>query len=182
VVAKEAGEKLSRSRAARRASFGFLARFVALLVVLYAAVAWHPINDRVIVPFTAGIASVSGAVLRALGEPAVVTDTLISGGGFGVHIENGCNGIETAILFVSAVLAFPASWAARGIGIAAGFLAIQAINLVRVVSLFWVGRHHPAVFEASHGLVWQSIVVLFGVLLFFVWAARVPRLSRAAES
>jgi len=171
-----------RARAARLASFGFLARFLVLLVALYAAVASRPVNDRAIVPFTAGVASVSGKLLRVLGEPATVNGTLISGGGFGVNIENGCNGIETTILFVSAVLAFPASWAARGIGVALGFAAIQAINLVRVVSLFWVGRHYPAIFQASHGLVWQSVVVLCGVVLFFVWAARVPRPAPAAES
>jgi exosortase/archaeosortase family protein len=79
------------------------------------------------------------------------------------------------------VLAFPASWAARGIGVGLGLVAIQAINLVRVVSLFWIGRHYPAVFQASHGLVWQSIVVLCGVVLFFVWAGRVPRPAPAGE-
>ena len=175
------GPEAGRARAARLASFRFLARFLVLLVALYAAVASRPVNDRVIVPFTAGIASVSGALLNALGEPVTVTGTLISGGGFGVHIENGCNGNETTILLVSAVLAFPASWAARGIGVGLGFVAIQVINLVRVVSLFWVGRHYPAIFQASHGLVWQSIVVLCGVVLFFVWAARIPRPAPAAE-
>jgi exosortase H (IPTLxxWG-CTERM-specific) len=175
------GPEAGRARAARLASFRFLARFLVLLAVLYAVLASRPVNDRVIVPFTAGIASVSGAVLRALGEPAAVTDTLISGGGFSVNVENGCNGIETTILLVSAVLAFPASWAARGIGVGLGLVAIQAINLVRVVSLFWIGRHYPAVFQASHGLVWQSIVVLCGVVLFFVWAGRVPRPAPAGE-
>lgn len=160
------------TRNARLASTFFLMRFLGLLVAFYLLVAWRPVNDRVIVPFTAAIASTSAAILRAIGEPAAVTGTVIEGAGFGVNIENGCNGIETAILFVSAVLAFPAPRAARAIGAAAGFLAIQAVNLVRVVSLFWVGRHHPAVFQASHGVVWQSVVVLFGVVLFFVWAGR----------
>ena len=58
---------------------------------------------------------------------------------------------------------------------AAGVAAIELINLVRVVSLWWVGRHHPALFQSSHTVIWQSIVVLFGVVLFFLWAARQPR-------
>ena len=143
--------------------------------MLYFLVAWRPINDHLIVPFTSGIAAVSGAILRLLGEPAAVAGTTISGGGFGVNIENGCNGIETALLFVSAVLAFPAPWRARLLGAAAGLAAIQAINLVRVVSLYWVGRHYPSLFQSSHTVIWQSLVVLFGVVLFFLWAARQPR-------
>ena len=43
----------------RRRSVGFLLRFVALLVIFYLIVASGPVNDAVIVPFTAGIASVS---------------------------------------------------------------------------------------------------------------------------
>lgn len=170
-----------RPRAARLASYWFLARFLVLLAALYFFVAWRPINDHVIVPFTSGIASISGAILRVMGEPIAVTGTTIAGGGFAVNIENGCNGIETALLFVSAVIAFPASWRSRLLGAVAGLLAIQVINLVRVVSLFWIGRHHPRFFQSSHTVVWQSIVVLFGVVLFFLWAARQPR-SAPAQS
>jgi exosortase H (IPTLxxWG-CTERM-specific) len=174
-----AANETGRKRTARLASFLFLARFLVLLVALYALVAWRPVNDRVIVPFTSAIASVSGWTLKVLGEPVVISGTTISGGGFGVDIENGCNGIETALLFVSAVLAFPASWRARLLGTAAGLLAIELVNLVRVVSLYWVGRHYPALFRSSHTVIWQSIVVLFGVVLFFLWAARQRRSSGA---
>lgn len=170
-----AADGAARPRAARRASFFFLGRFLVLLVILYLLVAWRPVNDHAVVPFTAAIASVSGAILRTLGEPVAVTGTLLSGGGFSVNIENGCNGIETVLLFISAVLAFPASWRARLAGAAAGFFAIELVNLVRVVSLYWVGRHYPALFQSSHTVLWQSVVVLFGVVLFFLWAARQPR-------
>ena len=168
-----------RPRAARLASYWFLARFLILLAALYFLVAWRPVNDRVIVPFTSVIASVSGAILRVIGEPITVNGTTISGGGFAVNIENGCNGIEAALLFVSAVLAFPAPWRSRLLGAVAGLLAIQVVNFVRVVSLFWIGRHHPALFQSSHTVIWQSAVVLFGVVLFFLWAARQPRPIRA---
>jgi exosortase H (IPTLxxWG-CTERM-specific) len=163
----------------QRRSLGFLGRFVLLLVVFYFVVAWGPINDHVIVPFTAGIASASGVALRAIGEPAEVSGTEIRSGTFGVNIENGCNGIETALLLAAAVLAFPAGWRQRVIGFLLGFVAIQIVNLIRVVSLVWIGRHRPALFDSSHTVIWQSAVVLFGVLLFLFWASRQTR--RAAR-
>jgi len=156
--------------AARRRSLLFIARFLALLLVLYFAVASHPGNDRIIVPFTALIARVSGTLLRWIGEPVTVVGTEIRSSSFSVQIENGCNGVETALLFGSAVLAFPASWKRRLLGLALGFVAIQLLNLVRVVSLFWIGAHHPTLFTQSHTVIWQSIVVLWGVLLFLLWA------------
>jgi exosortase H (IPTLxxWG-CTERM-specific) len=159
----------------RRRSLGFLLRFVALLVVFYLIVASRPVNDHVIVPFTAGIASASGAALRVIGEPAVTRGTEIRAGAFGVNIENGCNGVETALLLAAAVLAFPAGWAQRAVGFVLGFVAIQILNLIRVVSLVWIGRHRPALFDSSHTVIWQSAVVLFGVLLFLFWASRQTR-------
>ena len=160
---------------AQQRSVGFLLRFVVLLVAFYLLVAWHPVNDHVIVPFTSGIAAVSGVALRAIGEPAVVSGTEIRSGTFGVNIENGCNGIETALLLAAAVLAFPAGWRQRILGFLLGFAAIQVVNLIRVVSLVWIGRHRPALFDSSHTVIWQSAVVLFGVLLFLLWASRQTR-------
>jgi exosortase H (IPTLxxWG-CTERM-specific) len=167
---------------ARQRSFGFLLRFVLFLVVFYFLVAAKPVNDHVIVPFTGWIASASGTVLNALGEKATVQGTEIQSGSFGVNIENGCNGIETALLLAAAVLAFPAGWRQRLTGFLLGFLGIQVLNLIRVVSLVWIGRHRPALFDSSHTVIWQSAVVLFGVLIFLFWASRQrPRPANAEE-
>ncbi len=167
---------------ARRRSIGFLARFAGLLVLSYVVIASHPVNDNLIVPFTAGIARAAGAVLDVLGEGATVAGTEIRSTHFAVNIENGCNGVETALLYGSAVLAFPAPWKRRLAGFVLGLAAIQAINLVRVVSLFWIGVHRPTIFSASHTVLWQSVVVLCGVMLFLLWASRADRPARVAAS
>ena len=172
----------SPATSANRRSLFFLARFLGLLVAFYLLAASNPVNRAVIVPFTSVIARVSAGVLNLLGEKVTVAGTEIRSGLFAVEIENGCNGVETALLFGSAVLAFPAPWRRRLIGLLLGFLAIELVNLVRVVTLFWVGAHRPAFFSASHTVLWQSIVVLCGVLLFLLWASREARTSVAAES
>ena len=86
-------EKTRASGANRRSVF-FLIRFVVLLVVFYVVVASRPVNDAVIVPFTAGIARVSAVLLSAIGEKVSVAGTEIRSGAFAVNIENGCNGVE----------------------------------------------------------------------------------------
>jgi len=169
----------ARADSPNRRSAWFLLRFATLLVASYFVVASHPVNDAIIVPFTAGVARASAAILGAIGEKVSVEGTEIRSSLFAVNIENGCNGIETALLFGSAVLAFPAPWPRRLVGLAAGFAAIQLINLVRVVSLFWIGAHRPEFFSSSHTVLWQSIVVLCGVLLFLAWASRAQQ-HRAA--
>jgi len=60
--------------------------------------------------------------------------------------------------------------------------ASHSLNLIRVVSLVWIGRHRPALFDSSHTVIWQSAVVLFGVLIFLFWASRQrPRPANAEE-
>jgi len=159
----------------KRSPKRFLLLFAVFLLVFYVAVAIRPVNDAVVVPFTALIARVSGSVLRALGEPVSVTGTVISSARFSVNIENGCNGLETALLLAAAVLAFPAGWKERAAGFFGGFAVVQVVNLVRVASLFWIGAHHAALFGSAHTLVWQTIVVLCGVGFFVLWASRVSK-------
>lgn len=164
----------------RRSPKRFLLTFAALLILFYAVIALHPVNDHVVVPFTRAVARVSSGILNVLGERVSVAGTAITSTAFTVNIENGCNGLETALLLAAAVLAFPASWRQRLAGFVLGFAAIEAVNLVRVVSLFWIGAHRPRWFGSAHTLVWQSLVVLAGVGLFVLWASIVTQKARPA--
>jgi exosortase H (IPTLxxWG-CTERM-specific) len=156
-----------------RASVWFLVRFFAIVVVLYLIIAANPVNDHAIVPFTAGIAKVSTAVLRIAGMDTVVADTVIRSPRFAVNVENGCNGVEAMILLIAAMAAFPASWKAKVFGIVTGIIAIQLLNLVRVTSLFWLGETYPKVFDMVHTAVWQSAIILVSLAFFVVWSVRV---------
>ena len=98
---------------------------------------------------------------------------------FAVTIYNGCNGLITSLIFISGVLAFPATWRAKVLGVVGGLAAIQAINLVRIISLFYIGVFFPSLFSHSHIFIWQSIVILFGVTLWMLWARRFATHQRA---
>lgn len=160
----------------------FLLTFLLLLGGGFTALSLNQVNDAFVVPFTAQIAKVSGWLLDVIGQDIVMRGTQIHSPDFAVDIQNGCNGLETVLIFVSAVLAFPATWRARGIGLGLGVLAIQAVNLVRVVALFLTGVYFPSFFDSSHTVVWQSIVILFGVLLWMFWANRFAAPRAAASS
>jgi exosortase H (IPTLxxWG-CTERM-specific) len=160
-----------------RRELTFLILFVVLLGGSFTLISLNWVNDHVIEPFTGGIARVSGATLDLLGQDVRMQGTIIRGRKFAVNIRNGCNGVEAMLIFLAAVLAFPAPWRARLLGLALGAVAIQAVNLVRVVALYLTGAYFPAWFDASHTIVWQTVVILFSVLLWIVWANRlaIPR-------
>lgn len=160
----------------------FLAVFLALLAASFTLISWNPVNDHVVEPFTAGVAKASGVTLALLGQDVAMRGTIIESPRFAVNIRNGCNGVETMLIFLAAVLAFPAPWKARAIGLLVGIVAIQAVNLLRVVALFLTGAYFPSWFDTSHTVVWQSVVILSGVLLWILWADRVAQPKAAAAS
>lgn len=163
-----------------RRELTFIGIFIVLLGGGFTLISLQQVNDAVIEPFTGLVAKASGVALKVIGQKIVMKGTQIqtidpiasTGQRFGVNIRNGCNGVETMIIFLSAVFAFPASWKARFAGLAIGVLAIQAVNLVRVVALFLTGVYFPSFFDSSHTVIWQTIVILFGVLLWVFWASR----------
>jgi exosortase H (IPTLxxWG-CTERM-specific) len=163
-----------------RREITFLVAFLVILSVSFTVISLNWVNDHVIEPFTGKIAEASGATLNVLGQNVHMRGTIIQGPHFAVNIRNGCNGVEAMLIFFAAVLAFPASWKARGLGLLAGLAALQLINLVRVVALFLTGVYWPKLFEASHTVVWQSIVILCSLLLWIFWASRLPRQEPAA--
>jgi exosortase H (IPTLxxWG-CTERM-specific) len=148
----------------------FLILFLAILGVSFTVVALRQVNDAFVTPYTAVIARMSGFVLRIFGEKATVSGCVVSSPRFAVTIFNGCNGLITSLIFISGVLAFPAKISAKLIGVIGGLLTIQLINLVRIVSLFYIGVFLPQYFDDAHIFVWQSLVIVAGISLWMVWA------------
>ena len=148
----------------------FLILFLTILGVSFTVVALRQVNDAFVTPYTAVIARMSGFVLNIFGEKAAVTGCVVSSPRFAVTIYNGCNGLITSLIFISGVLAFPAKISAKVIGVVGGLLTIQFINLVRIVSLFYIGVFLPQHFNDAHIFVWQSLVILAGISLWIVWA------------
>jgi len=148
----------------------FLILFLSILGVSFTIVALKPVNDAFVVPYTTLIAKVAGIILGLFGEDITINGCLLRSPRFAVTIYNGCNGLITSLIFISGVLAFPARLSAKVIGVIGGLVSIQIINMVRIISLFYIGIYFPKLFNSSHIFIWQSLVILAGVTLWIVWA------------
>lgn len=115
-------------------------------------------------------AEVSGGLLRAIGQEAVVEDRVLSGPGCALRIERGCDAIHPSVLFIAAVLASPVALWTKWPGILVGTAALMGTNLVRILSLFFIQRHAPSVFELMHVEVWQALFIFLAVLFWAIWA------------
>jgi exosortase H (IPTLxxWG-CTERM-specific) len=160
----------------------FLVKFFAILVGAYLLIAWSPVNDNVIVPFTQLVASTSGAILKGIGQAVTVNGTVIASSRFGVNINNGCNGVEAMLILLASIVSFPASLKARATGLLLGALAVQVLNAIRIVTLYLLGAYQPRLFDMFHTAVWQIVIILAAIGFFLVWSARVAPNRLATRS
>jgi len=158
----------------------FILLFLALLLVLFVAELTSPVERHVILPFTAVLADASAWIIHLFDGSTVANGKLIqnASGTFIVSIERGCNGIEAVIILISAILAFPSPWKHRVLGLVFGFVAIQMLNLVRIVSLFYLGLWSPVWFKWFHEYLWQALIVLDALIVFLVWLRYLPQSPR----
>ncbi len=130
-------------------------------------------------------ASVSGMILRAFGEGATVTGGSITSPRFGLTIALGCDAIQPTSLFVCAVLASPVPFRSKWPGLLVGAPLLLVMNLVRIVSLFYVGVFcSEETFQIMHVDVWQAAFIFLALLFWILWArqARLAYLKKADAS
>jgi len=155
----------------------FFILFVLLMAVLFGAELTPWAQAYFVVPWTNTLAAVSAHAVTLFDPGVVATGKVLrsTGNGFAVSIEAGCNGVEATIVLVAAIAAFPASWKYKLVGTAVGIAAVQGLNIVRVVSLFYLGQWSFAAFEWAHLYVWQALIMLDVLIVWLVWVRTLPR-------
>lgn len=94
---------------------------------------------------------------------------LVTYDGFSVSIIIECVGILEMLIYSACVLAFPASWQARAIGVPMGCLAIFSFNVLRIATLLVVGRHWHGAFDFFHLYFWQATLIAMIVGVLYGW-------------
>jgi exosortase H (IPTLxxWG-CTERM-specific) len=157
----------------------FFILFLVILLTLFAAELSHPVQDALVIPWTEALAQISAAIVTLFDSHAVAFGKVLqnTANGFAVTIEAGCNGIEAAIVLIAAILAFPASWKHKLIGMAAGLTVVQALNILRVISLFYLGQWNMKVFEWAHLYLWQMLIMLDVLIVWLVWIRSLPHVT-----
>ena len=157
----------------------FFILFVVILVTLFAAELTPPAQSAVVLPWTEALVRISAGLITLIDSHVAVFGKILQSttNSFAVSVEAGCNGIEAAIILIAAMLAFPAPWKHRVIGILAGLTAVQALNIVRVISLFYLGQWNMKAFEWAHLYLWQALIMLDVLIVWLIWMRTLPTSS-----
>jgi exosortase H (IPTLxxWG-CTERM-specific) len=155
--------------------------FIVLLLGLFTIEVLQPVQQHVILPFTSILADISVFLIELFDNGVESSGKVIRDiqSGFAVSIEPGCNGVEALIILFAAIFAFPAPLKHKLIGFGIGFVAIQSLNLVRIISLFYMGQWNMTWFNWFHLYLWQALIILDALVVWLIWLRMLPPRPRA---
>ena len=162
----------------------FLLIFCTVLGSLFAIEMLKPVQEAVIQPFTGLLAALSTALILPFDDTVIAQGRILRDAttGFAVSIEAGCNGVEAAIVLIAGVMAFPASIRNKLVAILAGFFFVQALNIVRIISLFYLGQWNYTVFEWFHLYLWPVLIMLDVLIVFAIYLQWLGKQHKKAET
>ena len=135
-------------------------------------------------PFTQGLVDVTAFLVQPFDARVLAEgDVLRFSDGLGaVQVLAGCNAVEVCALLAAAILAFPAKLKDCLTGAVLGIAALQAVNLLRIISLLYLSRGSQETFEFFHNYVWDAMIGLEGLLVFFFWTRWQDRRERRGRT
>ena len=153
----------------------FFLLFLVIQTGLFAAELTPP-GQALVTPWTAILARLSAILVNPFDPHVVAYGKLIQSqsSGFGITVEAGCNAVEACIILIAAILAFPAPWRHKVLGMTIGILAVQGVNVLRIISLFYLGQWRMDAFEFAHLYLWQALIMLDVLVVWLIWIRAMP--------
>lgn len=121
-------------------------------------------------PVNLGLAWAVEFVLRQLEIPVARQGPVLAHpDGFSYRIAYVCSGFRPAALIAVTLLVAPATWRARIVGLGVALAGIEALNLLRLVHLYWTGVVDPDAFLVAHRIVWNAIAIVATIGFLGIW-------------
>ena len=90
--------------------------------------------------------------------------------GFFITVTETCSGLFVTVLLYAGILAYPLHWKWRLCGLIVGAVLIQIVNIIRLVSLVYIGHWYElSTFNFIHENVWPLLLQLWVLVIFLAW-------------
>lgn len=137
-----------------------------------------PVYVEVVVPFNNILASSSGWLIECMGEENIKVDkTLVIGSRFRINIAEGCNGIYALSVVIAGIVAFPARFKPKLIGLILALALVMGLNYVRIITLWYAGIYSTFVFDTMHLYVWEFVIIALGAVFWYFWYEKFVKTS-----
>jgi exosortase H (IPTLxxWG-CTERM-specific) len=149
----------------------FIVTYILLMGLFLLIIGLEPIKRIVDVNglYTNLIVYFSALLIEPFGILQGINGSIINLKGLSLDVRFGCNGLEAFLIYTVAILAFPAAAGRKLIGVVAGFLVLQIVNVLRIAGLGLSGIYLKDYFHYIHIYVAQGMMIAVALVLFLVW-------------
>jgi exosortase H (IPTLxxWG-CTERM-specific) len=149
----------------------FAITYLVLMTLFFLLIALEPIQSVIDLNglYTKAIVSITTKILDIMGMLCTCQGSVITISGIGLDIKFGCNGLEAVMIYSVGILSFPATWKKRLLGIIAGFIVIQIINIIRIVALAYSCIYFKTLFEYIHIYIAQGMMIAVALGIYLLW-------------
>ena len=149
----------------------FAVTYLALMGSFFLLIGLKPVQNVIDLNglYTKGVVILTSKILEVLTIPSTYQGSVIKLPSIALDVKFGCNGLEAVMIYSVAVIAFPASWKDKLMGILGGFLVIQVINILRISSLAYSAIHFKDLFEYIHIYIAQGMMIAVSLGVFFIY-------------
>jgi archaeosortase B (VPXXXP-CTERM-specific) len=123
-------------------------------------------------------AEMTGSILRLFGLTVGVSGRVVSLPNFSIEVVGECTGLYEMLIFLAAMIAYPANWKKKLLGAVLGIPALYIVNIIRMVFITMVGNWSPKSFEFMHMYFWQVAMILIIVSVWVLWIEKVVYYER----
>ena len=167
---------------AHKAIIKFCVVFLGLLIILTATFPF--LSDKFNPQLTwlmVVTADVTGLFLKLFGMGVNVSGRVVSLSNFSMEVVGECTGLYEMLIFLAAMIAYPASYKKKLIGAGLGIPLLYMINVIRMIFIAIIGNWSPKTFDFFHMYFWQVAMILIIVSVWVLWIEKVVHYPKSGS-
>jgi len=150
----------------------FCAMFVALTVILNLIYS-HYEQSEPMLWYSEFNARLVEDVYAFLGLTVYRTNYTVTVNGFAMSIAPVCTALTTMIIYFACIVAYPASFGKKLLGLLLGIPALALVNFGRLLLLGYLGYTNQRLFDLVHLYVFQVVFIVFVIVLWLTWIDKI---------
>lgn len=148
-----------------------LVLFVVLLGLGTIIGGWGALQNGLLGPWCEIAAYLSAKLLHLFSSPVIQSGAVLSDpqSGKAIMVSWGCSGADATFILISAIVIYPSCWRAKLLGLITGFVAVQGLNVIRIVTLYQLNIYSEQLFGFAHAYLWQGLLMLDVLVFLLLW-------------
>lgn len=127
-------------------------------------------------------ADLTGFFLKLFGLTVNISGRVVSLNNFSMEVVGECTGLYEMLIFLAAMIAYPANYKKKLIGAGLGLPLLYIINIIRMVFIALIGNWSPKSFDFMHMYFWQVAMILIIVSVWVLWIEKVVHYQKSGSA